>query len=227
LLVVGGDVAPESSIPTAGDPRDWLSLGPASRLLGVDPDTLRRWADAGRVEAWATPGGHRRFSRRSLERLAAGRRRDRTSLTGLGATPDRLSRAYRRSYAEPAADGRPLRSGPDGEREAFRTDGRRLVEALLAHLDARTAAGRDRAEAEAGAVTDELARRLAAAGTPLGEAVARFVAARKPFLSELGALGRRRTLDPARLAAAYDDASALLDRLLLRLIAAYEPATSR
>ena len=24
-----------------------LALGPASRLVGVDPDTLRRWADAG------------------------------------------------------------------------------------------------------------------------------------------------------------------------------------
>ena len=42
----------------------WLSLGPASRMLGVDPDTLRRWADEGRVEAYVTPGGHRRFDRR-------------------------------------------------------------------------------------------------------------------------------------------------------------------
>ena len=218
---------PDSSLPTAGDARDWLSLGPASRLLGVDPDTLRRWADAGKVDAWATPGGHRRFSRRSLERLASGRRPTRMSLTGLGATTARLSRAYRRSYAEPATDGRPPASELDGDREAFRADGRRLVAALLAHLDARTAAARDRAEAEAGAVTDELARRLSAAGTPLGDAVTMFVIARKPFLSELSALGRRRTLDPTRLAAAYDDASALLDRLLLRLIAAYERGSTR
>ena len=28
----------------------WLSLGPASQLLGIDPDTLRRWADEGRVD---------------------------------------------------------------------------------------------------------------------------------------------------------------------------------
>jgi len=206
--------------------RDWLSLGPASRLVGVDPDTLRRWADAGRVEVFATPGGHRRFTRRSLERIAATRRPGRAALAGLGATPDRVSRAYRRSYAGPHADGTgPAADMADDDREAFRRGGRRLVEALLGHLDARTARAREAAEADAVALTDELARRLAGAGTPLADAIALFVAARRPFLSELGAIGRRRALDPARLAAAYEDASALLDRLLLRLIATHQAET--
>jgi excisionase family DNA binding protein len=209
-----------SAPPDTG--RDWLSLGPASRLLGVDPDTLRRWADAGRIEAWATPGGHRRFARRSLERLAATRRRT-TPLAGLGATPDRVSRAYRRSYLAPRADGAPSTAGlDDAERGAFRRDGRLLVEALLTHVDAPDPATRARAEASAGDLTDILAGRLAAAGTALPEAVAMFVAARRPFLAELGAVGKRRDLDPARLAAAYEDASALLDRLLLRLIATHQ-----
>ena len=40
------------SEPTAGlGTSGWLSLGPASELLGIDPDTLRRWADEGRVPA--------------------------------------------------------------------------------------------------------------------------------------------------------------------------------
>ena len=46
-----------------------LSLGPAARMLGVDPDTLRRWADDGLVEAFVTPGGHRRFDRTEIDRL--------------------------------------------------------------------------------------------------------------------------------------------------------------
>ena len=53
------------------DPSRWLSLGPASRLVGVDPDTLRRWADDGRVDVYVTPGGHRRFDRRAIEALVA------------------------------------------------------------------------------------------------------------------------------------------------------------
>jgi hypothetical protein len=49
-----------------------------------------------------------------------------------------------------------------------------------------------------------------------------FVAARRPFLAELGSIARRRSLDPDRLAGIYDQSSGLLDRLLLRLVAAHE-----
>jgi hypothetical protein len=188
----------------------------------VDGDTLRRWADEGRVRAFATPGGHRRFDRRSLERLAESRRVDRRPLATLGATPARLTRAYRRSYRAEGAD-RVVVDRP--ERDAFRQDGRRLVEALLAHLDAEDHKSRERSEADAGATVDELAKRLASSDRSLTESVEAFVAARGPFLQELGAVGRRRALDPARLASAYETASSVLDRLLLRFIATYQEAS--
>ncbi len=41
--------------------RNWLTLGEASKLLGVHPATLRQWVDAGQVPSFRTPGGHRRF----------------------------------------------------------------------------------------------------------------------------------------------------------------------
>ncbi len=41
---------------------EWLTLGEAARLLGVDVTTLRGWADAGKVRVFRTPGGHRRFT---------------------------------------------------------------------------------------------------------------------------------------------------------------------
>jgi excisionase family DNA binding protein len=209
----------------------WLSLGPASQLLGVDPDTLRRWADHGSVETWTTPGGHRRFDRAALERLAADRGgRAVRSLSTLGASPARLTRVYRRHYAtdtrhspdQPTAAGGPV----DAEREAYRRDGRLLIAGLIAFLDARPGDSRtrDRLEAEASAVVDDQAVRLARGGASLTEAVSRFVVARQPFLTELAQLGRRRSLDPARLADLYGDASGLLDRLLLRFIETHQRA---
>ena len=46
---------------------DWLTLGQAAKYLGVAQSTIRKWSDQGRVPAFYTPGGHRRYRRRDLE----------------------------------------------------------------------------------------------------------------------------------------------------------------
>ena len=52
--------------PPANEP-DWLTLGQAARYLGVAQSTIRKWSDVGRVPAFYTPGGHRRYKRSDLE----------------------------------------------------------------------------------------------------------------------------------------------------------------
>ncbi|HZA40691.1 MAG TPA: MerR family DNA-binding transcriptional regulator [Actinomycetota bacterium] len=46
-------------------------IGQAAALLGVSPDTIRRWADAGRLEITRTEGGHRMVDGRAVARLAS------------------------------------------------------------------------------------------------------------------------------------------------------------
>lgn len=199
---------------------DWLSLGPASRLLGVDPDTLRRWADDGRVRAYATPGGHRRFLQADLTRVAATRRAGRRPLAQLGATSDRVTRAYTRSYRSDT--GSPTVDAIEADaRVEFRTEGRRLVAVLLAYLDAAGTVEQARWEGEALALIERTARRLADAGSSASEVVAVYVRARQPFLTEIASLGRRRALDATQLASLFEQAVALLDRLLLHLVAVH------
>ena len=57
---------PESRRAPALEP-DWLTLGQAAKYLGVAQSTIRKWSDSGRVPAFYTPGGHRRYRRMDLD----------------------------------------------------------------------------------------------------------------------------------------------------------------
>ena len=215
------DKLPALSQGPASASTDWMSLGPASRLLGVDPDTLRRWSDIGHIRSFTTPGGHRRFAGSDVARLREARRAAKRPLATLGATPERMARAYARQYrtggSVPAAD---VLNAP--ERDAFRIEGRRLIEALVTYLDATTPAAREAAEAEAMEAVARKAQRLGESEVDVATAIAAFISARRPFLAELEAIARRRALEAPAMMSLYADATGLLDRLLLHFVATFQ-----
>lgn len=55
-----------------------------AKLLMVSPVTVRYWANKGWIKAELTPGGHRRFSRREVERFARSRGISLDAQTGEG-----------------------------------------------------------------------------------------------------------------------------------------------
>lgn len=200
----------------------WLTLGEASRALGVTPNTLRRWADQGRIASFTTPGGHRRFPTAAVQALVPANRPRRPALSSLGASSDRMATVYRRARPGGRAVTREgwLSGLTDAQRSQFRDRGTSLVSALLSHLDA----GADAAplmlrQAEADAREyGALAARL---GASLTDAVDGFLRFRRPFVDELAALARRRHFDTREATALLNDADAALDRLLLAVMAGY------
>jgi molybdopterin-binding protein len=52
-----------------------IRLGEAAGILGVSPDTVRRWIDDGRLPAVRSAGGQRLVRRADVARLLAARRR--------------------------------------------------------------------------------------------------------------------------------------------------------
>jgi excisionase family DNA binding protein len=68
-----------------GGGADWLTLGQAARYLGVAQSTIRKWSDQGRLPAFYTPGGHRRYRQRDLDAFVAG------SAGGTAVAPSRPS----------------------------------------------------------------------------------------------------------------------------------------
>ena len=213
----------QESVEPTEEP-DWLTLGEASRMLGVAPETLRRWADRGRVASFTTVGGHRRFSRRAMQQLLPANRERRPRLAQLGASPERISRAYREARPKSGGALGAWLSGLDSEEVArFRRLGTGIAESLLAHLDAEE-------PAEAVAKLDEASRLAADYGAgcarlelPLIAAVGAFLRFRGPFIDELARTARQRGLDTREATELLVEAQAACDRLLLAFIEAWQP----
>jgi len=55
---------------THSKPPKWLSIREASALLRISASTLRRWSDKYTIPSSKTPGGHRRYDRDAIEKLA-------------------------------------------------------------------------------------------------------------------------------------------------------------
>jgi len=49
---------------------EYLTPGEVARMLHVSPKTVNRWAHEGRIACIVTLGGHRRFQRQEIERIA-------------------------------------------------------------------------------------------------------------------------------------------------------------
>ncbi len=58
-----------SRTPVPTNEPDWLTLGQAAKYLGMAQSTIRKWSDNGRLPAFYTPGGHRRYRRGDLDQF--------------------------------------------------------------------------------------------------------------------------------------------------------------
>lgn len=191
----------------------WLTLGEASRILGVDPDTLRRWADNGKVDVLKTPGGHRRFLRESIEGMIP---RPRRGLRAIGEPPDGIAAEFRKRVRTDLAE----QDWPSRFDEAslrwFRERGVRMSDLLLGHLEAPRRTGGSLAQAiTLGRDYGVEAKRQALS---LGEATQAFLFFRARFLAEIANVARRRALAAEQATALFDDADRALDAVILALI---------
>jgi excisionase family DNA binding protein len=115
-----------------GDDTVHLSLSAASKLLGVHSTTLRRWADAGSVPVYITPGGHRRFARHEIEALAA-----RTTLSTHAISTAWAARAIEHTRSDLAAPQRQswMARIDEGDRAAWRRLGQQLMGVVLHYIN--------------------------------------------------------------------------------------------
>lgn len=91
-------------------PGNVLTPGQVADLFAVDPKTVTRWAQAGRLVSITTLGGHRRFSREQIDAIRTGsvstgtprpHRDQRDGLTGHTVSIERLTVAAARKAGTP------------------------------------------------------------------------------------------------------------------------------
>lgn len=117
------------------DPLDepLLTLKQAAQRLSVHPATLRRWANQGDVLVVITPGGHRRFPRSEVERLAQ-RQSSAPGGSTLQKTLEQQALSHTRAEIAEHPDERWMVSLDEQAREAQRQLGRRVMGLMMQYV---------------------------------------------------------------------------------------------
>jgi excisionase family DNA binding protein len=204
----------------ADDP--WLALGAAARLVGVGPDTLRRWADSGKVESYTTPGGHRRFLRSSLEAMVNAPRRTRYGVSRLAASAGTISGEVVRRMQRAGGHAQPwyARLTAD-QRNDFRRWGQRTFQLVIDYVAASRRSERELLLEEAQKMGALYGAEASRAGLSLAEAVEAFLHFRSPVLDAIAAHLRRRAADVTDVTVANREATAAIDEVLVALVGSY------
>ena len=197
----------------------WVSLGKACRLVGVNETTLRRWADAGQLRSYRTPGGHRRFAEEDLRSLLSGRSGGLYRSMGDMA----VSRIRRQMQGKDAKEVVP--GMPEAARTELRDLGRELLQMIIDTLEHRTHRSRNTQTAQQlGARYGEALKRD---GFSFSEAVRAFAFFRKNLDETTRATVRKQGLSADEAMSAYELISSLTDQVLTGIADFYEGARQR
>lgn len=201
------------------DQENLLSLQEASEMLGVTASTLRRWADAGRVPMKRTLGGHRRFAREDIRKLAAS---PAPQVPGIvAAQPQAGARGWGVDEREMARQEWHARLATKAPPDRMRGLGQRLLGLLIQYLNRREDDGRFLGEARMVGVN--YGRETREARVEMHDTVEAFLYFRNAF-SEMAmpipGIAQPTDLDEAL--ALQKRLNRFMDAILLGLISGYE-----
>jgi excisionase family DNA binding protein len=201
--------------------RSYLSLSAASRLLGVHSTTLRRWADAGSIPVYVTPGGHRRFARSDIEALAA---RHTLSTQAIGSVWAAKALAHTRSdLAAPSRQSWMARID-EAERASWRRLGQQLMGVVLHYINS----PREDEDllGEARRIGNEYAQYARRAGMPLTSALEAALFFRDTLVDAAMDLPEEANLRPDASARLLRRISRVANEVHLAVAAGYESGES-
>jgi excisionase family DNA binding protein len=184
----------------------------------VNESTLRRWADAGHVRSFRTPGGHRRFAEDDLRALMAGQGQSVPATYGsLGHLA--LVRIRRRLQRDRKQHAHWYTGLPEGDRDRLRSLGQRLVGLVSEYLG--RGSRRSRLLDEARQIGHQYGREFADQSLPMRDAVEAFIFFRKGLDDAAIELAHRGHLSAEEAVELWELMAGLADHVLLAMAAAY------
>ncbi len=207
-----------TSAPEA--PAEWVSIGRACHILGVNPATLRQWTSDGRLRTYRTPGGHRRFSLAEINALS--QREEAPSQELTDSLIAQLRSRYRGMARSSTAQHGWWEALPPPMRERFHDLGEEVLVKLGGALAARTPRERHRTAADGREIGHRYASLGQEAGVDTAQAVEAYLRFRRPLLDVLAhALAAHPTLG-GQLGRLMRDAERFMDEVLAGLTGAHD-----
>ncbi len=200
-----------------------LTISQASGMIGVSEVALRQWTDEGRIQAFVTPGGHRRYSKAELNNFMSSHHKAagvKDLIAEIEATSKLHSEIGRTSLATRDWYGRLDKEAGLGLAHL----GRNMLDAIISYIN-------EPAKREQ---TLELARdsgrcfgeSLAGLGLPLTDSVEAFILHREPIMKAIAHLMKKRGARSGRVAEAVPLMARVMDEALLALVAAHQRRSS-
>lgn len=207
---------------------EWISLGEAAKLLGVHPTTVRNWADQGDIPFRRTPGRHRRFERAALQAWAADRKnkaKERPSANTNAQVLVEYALGHTRFGVEEGelAQQDWYEQMSEASIAQLRQFGRRLLEALLRHLEDSTPEAEELKRAEV--IGHDYADMLQAENLTLVQAVKGFIYFDN-FLIEsvVQMMAPNMSANPSEWSDLLQQINAFTNMVLLTMISDYQQA---
>lgn len=196
-----------------------VSISEAAQMLGVSESALRQWTDEGRIKAFVTPGGHRRYDVGDLKHFMSARPRSASVRDLIGELEEAVQPL--REVARAAIQGKPWYARLDRDaQQQLAGLGRSLLRAIIRY--ASSPAHREDGLVAARAAGGHFGETLARLGLPLTDAVETFILHRDPIMKAAAHLIKRREHITGGVVDAIPLVAHVMDEALLALVAAYQ-----
>ena len=201
-----------------------LSISQASKMLGVSEATLRQWTDEGKIRAFVTPGGHRRYAESELRQFTGTGHRVhgiKDLVAKMELVPSQELQIAQTHFVNTDWYGK-----LDQDARAHLADlGRRMHRLVIMYVTRQSK--RDEIVQLAQDVGHEFGAYLAEIGLSLTDAMEAFLLHRAPLINAATDLMKKREALNERAAEAIPLVTQITDEALLSLVEAYQNYQTR